>query len=170
MAQLTINEIIRLGDISVPLSANYQDKGNLFGERMAITAPASIALVTDALRWQQFSFPSVPATDAIGEIVITSLATGYGVNLTVYVDDPVFGMIILGQYLQQPSDTTYQILATNIANALSSNSYGYVISVIGSVVTVKARPGLGTSINGDNRLICILASGIFDNSFDNTFN
>lgn len=59
MAQLTIPEIIELGDISVPLSANYKSNGSLFGTRFVFTAPVTIAVVTDALRWQYEAFPTI---------------------------------------------------------------------------------------------------------------
>jgi hypothetical protein len=59
MAQLSISDIIKLGDISVPLSSNYQVNGNLFGKRLAFTAPITIAIVTDALRWQYEGFPTI---------------------------------------------------------------------------------------------------------------
>lgn len=58
MSQLSIPEIIKLGDISVPLSSNYQANGDLFGKRLAFTAPSTIALVTDALRWQYEGTPT----------------------------------------------------------------------------------------------------------------
>jgi len=72
MARLTINEIIELGDVSTYLSANYQDAGKIFGGRLAETAPQSIALVTDALRWEQESFPDIPEVRATGTITIDS--------------------------------------------------------------------------------------------------
>ncbi len=58
MEQFTIQEIIDLADMSVSLSGNYQEKGNLFEKRLAYTAPQTIALVTDALRWQNEGQPT----------------------------------------------------------------------------------------------------------------
>lgn len=51
-SQQTIAETILIGDLSVGYSANYQSLGVLFGQRLATTAPTTIAIVTDALRWQ----------------------------------------------------------------------------------------------------------------------
>lgn len=56
MAQLTIDRIIELGDISVPLSSDYQANGALFGTRLTFNTPSTIAIVTDALRWQWEGF------------------------------------------------------------------------------------------------------------------
>ena len=169
MSQLTIEQIIELGDISVPLSANYQDKGKLFGERMVDTAPVSIAIVTDALRWQNDAFPNTDAANAVGSIEITSDATRFGMLITVLVDDPTLGIITLGGYTQQPGDTTSTI-AQNLQTALSSNTYGYTISRLNDTVVIEARSGLGTLMNSGNRLIAILSNSIFDHTFDNSFN
>lgn len=172
MSQLTIEEIIQLGDISVPLSANYTDNGKLFGGRSTSDSPTptTIAMVTDALRWQNDSFPNLEALDAIGSIEITTLSTRFGMHITVYVDDPVFGLIILGNYVQQPTDTTTDILAQSIADALALNTYGYTISRQNSTVLITARPGLGTIMNTGNRLMALLSNRIFDNSYNNKFN
>jgi hypothetical protein len=48
----TIVQIIRRGQISVPLSANYNSKQGLYdGALAAPTSPVLIAMVTDALNW-----------------------------------------------------------------------------------------------------------------------
>jgi hypothetical protein len=57
MAEITIPDMIEIGDVSTYLAANYEGEGSLFGERLAVTSPQSIQLVTDALRWQYESFP-----------------------------------------------------------------------------------------------------------------
>lgn len=48
----TIAQIIQNGELSVPLAANYNSAGNLFGGRLAAPkSPVLIQMVTDALTW-----------------------------------------------------------------------------------------------------------------------
>lgn len=55
----TIAETIEIGDVSIYLAANDNDRGNLFGKRLAAPAsPVTIAIVTDALRWELESDPT----------------------------------------------------------------------------------------------------------------
>jgi hypothetical protein len=56
MAQLTIDQIITLGELSITLSGNYEAQGDLYGKRLAYTSPTTIATITDALKWQYESF------------------------------------------------------------------------------------------------------------------
>lgn len=56
--QLSIPDIIDIGDISVSLALGYQQQGALFGPRKTYTAGETIALVTDALRWQYQGNPA----------------------------------------------------------------------------------------------------------------
>jgi hypothetical protein len=59
----TIPETILNGELSVPLAANDNSKGNLFGNRLSNpTSPVTIAMVTDALSWMYESTGSY--TDA----------------------------------------------------------------------------------------------------------
>jgi hypothetical protein len=88
MAILNVDEIIDLGDISNPLAANYQANGNIFGPRKAVTAPQTIALITDALRWQWEAFPDISEVRATA--TITKDTTGdTGQIITVTIDDPI---------------------------------------------------------------------------------
>lgn len=49
---LPISDIIALGRVTIYLSANYTDRGNLFGGTMMIPVPpVQIAMVTEALEW-----------------------------------------------------------------------------------------------------------------------
>lgn len=48
----TIAQIIANGELSVPISANYNSKGSLFGKRLSQpTSPVTIKMVTDVLSW-----------------------------------------------------------------------------------------------------------------------
>jgi len=156
MAQLTIDDIIKIGDISVPLSANYEGDGDLYGKRLATTDPLTIALVTDALRWQWQSFPDIPEVRATATMTITDVSNSLESTIEVFINDPNLGLISLGSYTMQPSDTTTTIAATNIANALNSNVYGFSASSSNNVVTIVAAENLGSSINGYNIIYTIV--------------
>lgn len=109
--------------------------------------------------------------DATAEIVVSSYGS-IGDTVSVYVTDPVYGYIYLGGYTVTVSDTTTAILATNIAAALNTNIYGYTASANSSTVTITARTGLGSSINGGSRLVVnytLNTVETFDYTFDNTF-
>lgn len=149
MAQLTIDDIIKIGDISIPLSANYEADGDLYGKRLATTDPMTVALVTDALRWQWESFPDVPEVRATATITITDVSDSLESTIQVFVNDPSLGVVSLGSYTIQPSDTTTTIAATNIANALSNNVYGFVATSSNNVITITAPENTGASINGN---------------------
>lgn len=150
MSNFSVPDIIKLGDISVPLSANYNYDGEVLGKRLATTSPLSIAIVTDALRWHYEGFPPTSITDAVGSITVTNVGNN-GDKIEVFVNDVELGLISLGSYIKQPTDTTVNILATNIYNALT-NLYGYTTSLLNATITITVRPGLGDSMNGGSRL------------------
>jgi len=117
MSNFSIPDIIRLGDVSVPLAANYQYDGEVFGKRLATTSPLTIAIVTDALRWHYEGFPPTSITDAVGSITITDIGNN-GDKIEVFVNDVQLGLISLGSYIKQPTDTDEDTLASNICLAL----------------------------------------------------
>jgi hypothetical protein len=106
-------------------------------------------------------------TAAVGTITFTTVGEDDG-SIEVLVNDPVFGSISLGTYIKTSSDTSTVILAANVANTLSNNSYGYPVASNGSAVFITARSGLGTSINGGGRLTVNIISGnkLLINSID----
>lgn len=165
MAQLSISETIRLGDISVPLSANYQAKGNLFGERLAFTAPQTIALVTDALRWQWAGFPDIQEVAATATITIDTIGDT-GQIITVQVNDPIQGLITLANYTLTDSDSLPVTIADFLASALSFNTYNYGVSVLDNVITLTAPFGDGALINGVSPLINITQIGFLSTKFN----
>jgi DUF1009 family protein len=164
-------DIINIAKISQYLCENDIDKKGLFGGGVDLLLPRKIYNIRKSVEWLYLNAGGTNETRAIGYIEIDSLGRFYvGINITVYVDDPVLGLLILGSYTAQSSDTTEAILAASLANALSSNTYGYNVTANGNVVEVEARPGLGSTINDANRLQVVTSSRIFNNSFDNTFN
>ena len=116
---------------------------------MAIHAPQTIALVTDALRWQWEAFPDVPEVRATATITITTTGDT-GDRIQVFVVDPTLGSITLGSYTLTDADTTTDIIATHIAAALYLNAYDYGATAAGSIVTVEAPEGTGATFNGIN--------------------
>jgi hypothetical protein len=147
MSQLSIDDIIELGDISVPLASKYQADGALFGKRLAFTAPSTIAIVTDALRWQWEGFPDITEVRATSTITIDTLGDP-GQTITVTIDDPILGTITLGYYTISDTDATTDDIADNLGNALALNPYLYGISVVDDVITITAPEGEGALING----------------------
>lgn len=147
MAKLTIPEIITLGDISVPLSANYQTNSSLYGKRFTFTAPTTIATVADALRWQWAAFPDIQGVAATASITIDTIGD-FGQTIIVTIDDPLLGNIALGSYTITDADTTTDIIATNLGNALSLNSYDFKILVLNNQINITAPFVDGAFING----------------------
>jgi hypothetical protein len=148
MAILSVPEIIELGDISTTLALNYQANGSLFGPRKTYTAPTTIATVTDALRWGWTANPDVTEVPASATLTVDTLGNT-GDVCDVYVNEPG-NQILLGSYTQLITDTTTALYAASLASALSANTYGYVIAVNNSTITITARPGLGALMNGEN--------------------
>ena len=109
------------------------------------------------------------AAEAIGIIYVTTLL-GVNNKVTVYAEDPDYGIVPLGSYVQQVGDTSKNALAISIASALSSNNYGYRLVVNDNQVLVTARPGLFSRMNGKRLIIEMEQVGIFDDTFDSTFN
>ena len=157
MPRYTVDEIIDFGKVSIGLSANYQANGEIFGKRLATTAPNTIAIVTDALNWQWEDFPTTPEIDATATITIDTIGDP-GDTIEVFVVDPFYGTISLGVYIITLGDTTTTITATNVAALLATNIYGYGATSNNNVVTVTARGGLGASINGGNNIYVVISS------------
>ena len=110
-------------------------------------------------------------TTSSATIVITALGA-VGCTITLQVDDPDYGLITLGSYATTSADITIEILAAHIVEAISTNVYGYTATVSGNVITLKARPGLEVSLNGQELIVEITncEGRIFDDTFDGTFN
>ena len=101
----TIEETINIDKSTVSLMAVDQQKGALKGVRLVKKAsPLLISMVTSALEWGNESFPSVSEVRATATITITDLGTT-GDAIEVFVDDPELGLISLGSYQKQSSDT-----------------------------------------------------------------
>ena len=157
MSQLPVADIIKIGDISTYLSAKYIEEGKAYGDRLSQDMSTTIAMVTDALRWQWAAFPDVAEVRAQGTITIDALGDE-GDNIAVFVNDPSFGIIQLGNWTQALGDTTTSILAQNLFLACSANTYGYqCIYVPGNNnFTIIGREGSGALINNANNLFVVI--------------
>ena len=159
MAHLTISEIIKLGDISTYLSGNYIDEGKVYGDRLSQDMNRTIAMVTDAVRWEWAAFPDVAEVRAVGFVNIYAIGDE-GDIITVYVEDPQYGTIILGTYIQSITDTTAADIAQGLATSMQLNTYGYqIIYTAGQTsITIIANEGSGANINNSNHLYIVLGS------------
>lgn len=167
----SILEKIKIAKVSQELAENDIDKKGLYGAGIDLLLPTKLYNIRKSVEWMYGINPPTNETRAKGYIEITNLGFfNTGKLITVYVDDPVFGLIILGTYTVLITDTTEILVATGLANSLTLNSYGYGISRINNIITIEARAGLGSSINDNDRLQVIISSTVFDNTFDNTFN
>lgn len=146
----TILQTIRIGDGTVPYMGNYEAEGTLFGQRLVKKdTTILVAIVTDALRWQNESFPTADAVGAIGSLLMTFIGF-VGDTIEVFCLIPGIGSVSFGTYERQSGDIDTEILATNIANALSYS--GFSFSSENSTVNIGAPSFLGASINGGSNL------------------
>lgn len=88
-------------------------------------------------------------------------------TIEIKVNDPFYGWISLGKYTQLITDATVNQLTASIS--AMTNIYGYVLSNISGTIFIQARNGLGTSMNGVEVKLITKSTGIFDDTFDNTF-
>ena len=156
MAQLTITETIDVAGLSIPIAANYEAQGDLFGKRLAVASPTVIAVISDALKWQYEAFPDIPEVQALGSITINSNTSGW-TSIEIFVNDPNLGIISFGKYYQLTPGESPTIVATGLANTCSAAaaSYGYYLEnsiAAPTVVYVYPPIGYGATVNGNNRL------------------
>jgi hypothetical protein len=167
----SILEKIKIAKVSQFLAENDIDKRGLYGGGVDILLPTKIYNIRKSVEWMYGINPPTNEVRAKGYISIDNRGfLDTGTIITVYIDDPDLGFIILGAYAVLITDTTTDLIAIGLANSLSLNSYGYGISRINSLITVEARLGVGGNINDNNRLQVITTTRISDNTFDNTFN
>lgn len=76
--------------------------------------------------------------------------------ITVAVDDPVLGTIIIASYNQQSGDTTLAIFITSIINAINADTLGYGYTAeneTSTTLNIISKSGLGATINGQTGTI-----------------
>lgn len=156
MAQLTISETIDVAGLSIPIAANYEAQGDLFGKRLAVASPTVIAVISDALKWQYEAFPDIPEVQALGSITIGTNTNGW-TSIEIFVNDPYLGTISFGKsYTSGPGQSSASIAAGLYINSLAgAQSYGYyVYNDVSAPTVVYVYPpiGYGAALNGGNRL------------------
>lgn len=87
-------------------------------------------------------------TRATSTITVSALGSNDATTY-IYANDPYFGFFLLAAYTKVSGDDTTAKVATAIGALINAGTagHGYSAAVSGSVVTVTARAGLGTSIN-----------------------
>jgi hypothetical protein len=166
----TVQQIIDIAKISQYLSANDINKKGLWGGGIDLQLPNKIYNIRKSVEWANTYSPNVLEVPAIGYITINNTGD-IGNAISVYVNDPELGVLFLGSRVTQAGDSSTSAFAISLTATISTNPYGYLADTTGSTIAITARKGLGSSINGDNRLFVVYANlGIFDNTFDNTFN
>lgn len=167
----SILDKIKIAKVSQELAENDIDKKGLYGGGVDLLLPSKLYNIRKSVEWMYGINPPTNEVRAKGYLNVDNIGrTDTGIIITVYIDDPDLGIIVLGTYTILPSDTSTDLIAIGLANSLSLNSYGYGISRIGNTITIEARIGVGASINDNNRIQVVLTLTIFDNTFDNTFN
>lgn len=153
MTEFSISDIIKIGDVSSYIAANYETEGSLFGERLATTSPQTIKIVTDALKWQWEAFPDFSETRAIGSVTINSCTGDFGF-VEIFINDPYLGLISFGKcYYNSSNDPSTIAAGIQISSLPTALSYGYNLSNDISnptVIYIYAPIGYGAIINGDN--------------------
>jgi len=167
----SILDKIKIAKVSQFLAENDIDKKGLYGGGVDIMLPTKLYNIRKSVEWMYGINPPTNEVRAKAYLDVASVGrTDAGIIITVYVDDPNLGIIVLGTYTILPSDTSTNLVAIGLANSLTLNSYGYGISRINNIITIEARIGVGGTINDNNRVQVILTTTLFDNTFDNTFN
>ena len=147
MAQLpSIPNIIKYAKISEYLAENDITKSNIFfNGSLDRLLPVKIYESRLPLEWAyNLDYKTRAATANF--LVNYDSSINDGDTITVLVDDPILGEIVIGEYIIQSTDTSGVILAQNLAAAI--NGYGYSATTDGIMVIVTAPLALGSSING----------------------
>lgn len=150
----SVATILNNAPIACVLSQNDVDKGALYGKRLDPELPVKIYATYKVIKKIYDYSPVVLPVNATGSIQITAIGN-VGDDIQVLVNDPFLGSISLGVYTQVSGDTDTTILAGHIAAELNSNGYGYYVTSATDTISITARLGIGSSINGGGRLTAI---------------
>lgn len=142
------------GAITQYKSADGIAKAKLFDGKRRLT-PAYDQLLYDVRTLVQWKYNNslittivTPETKATTTFAVFGIPLVAGTVITMSVDDPVLGVIVLATYTEVSGDTTYTILTGHLRTSLASNTHGYVPSGTGTNLTVTAPAGQGTTTNG----------------------
>lgn len=112
----TIKNIIKLAKVSQYLVDNDIANGGLYSKGIDELLPEKIYCVRKNLE-KVITDPDITYTNAVGYITINDVGQ-VGDTISVYVNDPEFGILLLGSYEVTILDTNVNTLAENIANAI----------------------------------------------------
>lgn len=144
---LTVLDKIKIAKISQYLSLNDVGKGSLFGQRLDPELPQKLYMERTAVEWEYNNEPITAGQMAEGTIVVDDIGNPGDEYIFTY-NYPGIGVVVLGNYITQNTDTTTTILAASIASALGNNSYGFTFVASGNEITYDAPVSLGASANG----------------------
>ncbi len=114
----TIKDIIKIAEVSQYLVDNDIANGGLYSKGIDQKLPSKIYCVRKNLQ-KAITDPDITYTNAVGYITINDVGQ-IGDTISVYVNDPELGFLLLGSYEVTALDTNVNTLAENIANALGS--------------------------------------------------
>lgn len=150
----SVPQIINIAKVSGYLAANAIEKGGLYGGGQDIKQPSKIYVVRKSVEWMFSKNPDVTAAKATATITVTDVGDN-GDEIEIFVDDPVDGLVSLGSYTKQNTDTTTTILAASIVTACEGNSYGYEFTSQNAVITITAN-ATGSDMNTGDRLSVVI--------------
>lgn len=120
----TITETIEIGDVSIYLAGNDNAAGSLFGPRIAKpTSPVTIAIVTDALRWENESDPTESTLRQVANYLIW-LCGRYRLSAEAAISGGRGGTVVPGgsTTLASPIDWIVSATATALAPLATGES------------------------------------------------
>lgn len=145
----TIPEIIDIANISQYLASKDVAFDGMFNwGSLDKDLPLKIYDVREAVEWANNENYQIQSATAIFFI---SGSIHEGDIIEVFVEDPIQGLISIGSYELTQSDTTYAIIATNLATAINLHGYSAVSS--GDAVIVTAPLSVGSLLNGISLII-----------------
>ena len=154
---MPINFSLAQGGYGTPLPGSDYISGYLIyaasaPSGMALSVPQACFSINDAIALGITNTYS-DETQATAAATFTTHAAP-GDVITVNIPEPTINagpsnVVTLTSYTVLTSDTTATILATSVAASINSQTYltGYTATSSGAVLTIKARLGLGVSIN-----------------------
>lgn len=117
----TVKDTIKLAKVSQYLVDNDIANGGLYAKGIDVLLPEKIYCVRKNLE-KVITGPDITYANAVGYITINDVGQ-IGDTISVYVNDPELGILLLGSYEVTSGDTNVNTLAENIANALGSTTH-----------------------------------------------
>lgn len=161
-------QIIEIAKIAQTLASLDVAKGVLYGARKIPISPQTIYMERKALEWY-YNLVGTPiaAQGATGIITIDNIGVN-GDIIEIFCDIQGVGLVSLGNYEKQPTDTNTTILAASIAAVLGY--IGFTFTANGNTIEVATSASYGSSVNGGISIVINNYSRVFDFTFDITFN